>query len=144
MTVTRDVIYDLLPAYFAGEVSADTRALLEEFFAGDPEFGRMAERFRTLMQERPRDDAARRETTAFDRARARVKFRLAAGAWGLGAVFAVEKPSHMNGVNTLSIQFFDRAGAAALKVFFNFGGKPTPERETRFQDMRERFVSPTP
>jgi putative hemin transport protein len=60
----------------------------------------------------------------------------------LGAVFAVEKPSHMNGTPTFSIQFFDRAGAAALKVFFNFGGKATQERETRFQEMRERFRQP--
>ena len=46
MNVTREVIYDLLPAYFAGEASADTRALVEEFFATDPELGRMAARFR--------------------------------------------------------------------------------------------------
>ena len=37
MNVTREVIYDLLPAYFAGEASADTRALVEEFFATDAE-----------------------------------------------------------------------------------------------------------
>src|SRR5215813_423931 len=35
----------------------------------------------------------------------------------LAAVFAVEKPGHMDGVATRSIQFFDRTGAAALKVF---------------------------
>jgi putative heme iron utilization protein len=57
----------------------------------------------------------------------------------LGAVFAVEKPSHMNAVPTFSVQFFDRAGAAALKVFFNFGGRATPEREKQFAAMRERF-----
>jgi putative hemin transport protein len=57
----------------------------------------------------------------------------------LGAVFAVEKPSHMNGMKTYSIQFFDKGGAAALKVFFNFGDKAAPQRETRFQEMRERF-----
>lgn len=57
----------------------------------------------------------------------------------LGAAFAVEKPSHMNGVKTFSIQFFDKAGAAALKVFFNFGDKAPPDREARFQDMRQRF-----
>lgn len=57
----------------------------------------------------------------------------------LGAIFAVEKPSHMNGVKTYSIQFFDKLGAAALKVFFNFGDKAKPERETRFVDMRERY-----
>ncbi len=57
----------------------------------------------------------------------------------LGAAFAVEKPSHMNGVNTYSIQFFDRTGAAAFKVFLNFGGKLTPELHARFAELRERF-----
>jgi anti-sigma factor RsiW len=40
--ITRDVVGDLLPAYFSGEASADTRALVEEFFAQDPEFERLA------------------------------------------------------------------------------------------------------
>src|SRR5437870_5208308 len=38
----------------------------------------------------------------------------------LAAAFAVEKPGHMDGTATRSFQFFDRAGAAALKVFLNF------------------------
>ena len=54
MKVTGDVVLDLLPAYFAGEVSADTRALVEEFFATDSDFGRMAERFRPLGEEQRR------------------------------------------------------------------------------------------
>lgn len=44
MNPTRDLITDLLPAYFSAEASADTRALVEEFFAQDPEFERMARR----------------------------------------------------------------------------------------------------
>ncbi len=32
----------------------------------------------------------------------------------LAAVFAVEKPGHMGGVDTSSFQFYDRAGAAAF------------------------------
>ena len=36
MTVTRDVVRDLLPAYLSGEASADTRRLVETFLAGDP------------------------------------------------------------------------------------------------------------
>ncbi|MBL8796087.1 MAG: heme degradation protein [Planctomycetia bacterium] len=59
----------------------------------------------------------------------------------LAAIFAVEKPSHMTGVNTLSVQFFDRAGAAAFKVFLNFGGKATPEMARHFDDLRQRFRS---
>ena len=37
MKVTRDVIHDLLPAYLAGEASADTIALVEEFLRQDPD-----------------------------------------------------------------------------------------------------------
>jgi putative hemin transport protein len=57
----------------------------------------------------------------------------------LAAVFAVTKPGHMDGTATRSIQFFDQAGAAALKVFLNFGGPITPEREAQFIDLQARF-----
>jgi anti-sigma factor RsiW len=40
--VTRDVIIDLLPAYFSGEASEDTRRLVESYFERDPELARMA------------------------------------------------------------------------------------------------------
>jgi hypothetical protein len=43
MTVTRDVVRDLLPAYFGGEASADTRRLVETFLAGDPALAEEAE-----------------------------------------------------------------------------------------------------
>ena len=92
MKVTRDVVYDLLPAYFAGEVSADTRSLIKEFFATDPEFGRMAEKFGALMEERSRrgseDTEADRERTALNRAIRRSKLRQSSMAWALGAVLA--------------------------------------------------------
>jgi len=42
MIVDREVIIDLLPAYFSGEASAPTRALVEEYFRQDPDFERMA------------------------------------------------------------------------------------------------------
>jgi len=57
----------------------------------------------------------------------------------LAAAFAVEKPGHMDGMATRSFQFFDQAGAAALKVFLNFGGPIPPEREARFIDVRKKF-----
>jgi putative heme utilization carrier protein HutX len=57
----------------------------------------------------------------------------------LGAAFAVEKPSHMTGVNTLSIQFYDQQGASAFKVFLNFGGKAAPEQAASFQSIRDEF-----
>ena len=36
MKITRDVVTDLLPLYVAGEASADTRALVEEYLLEDP------------------------------------------------------------------------------------------------------------
>jgi putative heme iron utilization protein len=57
----------------------------------------------------------------------------------LAAAFAVEKPGHMDGTATRSFQFFDQAGAAAFKVFLNFGGPIPPERAARFVELRARF-----
>jgi putative heme utilization carrier protein HutX len=57
----------------------------------------------------------------------------------LAAAFAVEKPGHMDGTGTRRFQFFDRAGAAALKVFVNFGGPIPPDREAQFNEVRTRF-----
>lgn len=57
----------------------------------------------------------------------------------LAAVFAVEKPGHMDGLATRSFQFFDRTGAAAFKVFLNFGGPLPPERAAQFLALRSQF-----
>lgn len=57
----------------------------------------------------------------------------------LAAAFAVEKPGHMDGMATRSFQFFDQTGAAAFKVFLNFGGPIPPEREARFIELRTKF-----
>jgi putative hemin transport protein len=55
-------------------------------------------------------------------------------------VFAIQKPGHMDGVNTLSFQFFDERGAAGFKVFLTFGGKAPPaEKVAQFEAIRERF-----
>ena len=59
----------------------------------------------------------------------------------LASAFAVEKPGHTDGVPTLSVQFYDRQGAAALKAFLSFGGAPpSPERRRWFDDLRRRFA----
>jgi hypothetical protein len=39
MTISRNVILDLLPLYLAGEASEETRALLEQYLRENPEFG---------------------------------------------------------------------------------------------------------
>jgi hypothetical protein len=41
MNVTREVILDLLPVYLAGEASAATRALVEEYMKADEEIARL-------------------------------------------------------------------------------------------------------
>lgn len=93
MPVTRDVIYDLLPAYFSGDLSADSRALIQEFFTTDPEFGRMAERFRTLHDDHLVDDEQREsdaamERATFDQMKSRLRRRQAVAVWGMGAFVA--------------------------------------------------------
>ncbi len=58
----------------------------------------------------------------------------------LAHVFAVQKPSHMDGVNTLSVQFFDPAGSSAFKVFLTFGGKAPPANKVQaFEQLRDRY-----
>jgi hypothetical protein len=42
MKLQREVIIDLLPAYFSGEASAATRALVEDYFREHPDFERSA------------------------------------------------------------------------------------------------------
>jgi hypothetical protein len=42
MKITREVVKDLLPAYFSGEASADTHSLVEEYFREDRAFEREA------------------------------------------------------------------------------------------------------
>ena len=57
----------------------------------------------------------------------------------IGAVFAVEKPGHLDGKKTLSFQFFDRSGHAAFKAFLGFGGGIPPEKAERFVQVRDAF-----
>jgi putative heme iron utilization protein len=58
----------------------------------------------------------------------------------LAAVLAVQKPGHMDGVNTLSFQFFDKRGSSSFKVFLTFGGSaPTEARMEQFTGIVQRF-----
>lgn len=58
----------------------------------------------------------------------------------LASVFAVEKPSHMDGVNTISFQFYTAEGNAAFKVFLSFGNTPpAPERVKFFEEAKTLF-----
>lgn len=50
MSVTRDVVTDLLPVYFSGEASEDTRQLVENYFHENPEFERVARKAATPLE----------------------------------------------------------------------------------------------
>ncbi len=64
-------------------------------------------------------------------------------SWELASVFAFRKPSHLDGHESLSFQFFDRRGSAAFKVFLNFGGKdPAPELMKTYNELIEKFRKP--
>ena len=42
MNITREVVTDLLPIYFSGEASSDTKLLVDEYFHENPDFERLA------------------------------------------------------------------------------------------------------
>jgi len=42
MNITREVMTDLLPVYFSGEASEDTKQLVEIYFRENPDFERIA------------------------------------------------------------------------------------------------------
>ena len=95
MKITRDVIYDLLPGYFAEEVSADTRALIDEFLATDPEFARMTTRFRRLFDERSSGSGsgdATLERERFKRVRSLAEARQISAAFALAYTLAALFP----------------------------------------------------
>lgn len=71
MKVTRDVIVDLWPSYETGLASADSRALVEEFLAGDPELREQLrasdEALERLLQPPPVTPPREMEKAALDR-----------------------------------------------------------------------------
>ena len=50
MNVTREVVTDLLPTYFSGEASGDTKVLVEDYFRQDPDFERIARNAATPLE----------------------------------------------------------------------------------------------
>jgi hypothetical protein len=69
MNITRDVVRDLVAVCLAGEASADTRALVEDWLRSDPELAAQVDRARGLdlpVVAAPEPTAEKR---AFDRTR---------------------------------------------------------------------------
>jgi predicted anti-sigma-YlaC factor YlaD len=73
MNITRDVVTDLLPLYFAGEASPDTRALLEEYLQQNPAFAAavrtQAERSVAMLADVVASPPLTAEKAAFERVR---------------------------------------------------------------------------
>src|SRR5437763_1261081 len=49
MNITENIVRDLLPLYFDGECSPDTRALVETWFAQHPAFAQAAQKSSTAL-----------------------------------------------------------------------------------------------
>ena len=79
MNITKDVINDLLPVYLAGEASADTRALLEDYLRNDPalaaEVRAQAEKSAALLSSLAAAPPPDQEVATFDRIRRYNKYR---------------------------------------------------------------------
>ena len=102
MNPTQDVITDLLPLYFSGEASADTRTLIEEYFAANPEFERMARRMAenfNALRSSPVSNSEELEKRALMRTRTEVRAKnmsLGVVVAGILAIF-VMFTSHATG-----------------------------------------------
>ncbi len=69
MEITRDVILDLLPLYVAGEVSEDTRKLVEAYLETDDDLKRLAERVEIKgLKEVPMSDQKELSLEAYEQA----------------------------------------------------------------------------
>jgi hypothetical protein len=71
MSITRPVVLDLWPVYVSGEASAETRALVEDYLHGDPEFAQQLREnpLSTIAPPLPPD----LEASAFARTRKRLR-----------------------------------------------------------------------
>ena len=93
MTITRDVILDLLPIYTAGEASADTRALVEQYLQRDPSLAAQAraalhDPLTGVPPAGPSPDAALRSVTRTRRLLTLQRWLLAWALTGTGSAFS--------------------------------------------------------
>ena len=75
MNITRDVVTDLVTVYLAGDASADTRAVVEDWLRSDPELAAQVDRARRLELPAVAAPAPTVEKRAFDRTRRRLRGR---------------------------------------------------------------------
>ena len=80
--ISRDVVLDLLPAYLSGEVSGDTRTLIETYMKQDPEFAaQVKEESKAIFAPSPSRAMPDREMEAMRRTKRLLRRR----GWFMGA-----------------------------------------------------------
>ena len=116
MTITRDIVIDLLPVYEAGEASADTRAAVEAFLAQDSELARIVKAARSA----PAAPAARTAASVPEgerKAVERTRKALRRKAWTLAfAIFFTFLPFTLGFLGG-DIVFFMWRDAPAARLF---------------------------
>ncbi len=75
MKITQDVIKDLLTVYLAGEATADTRALIEDWLRTDPELARQVNQARNADLPAVPPLPPTIEKRALDRTRRQLRWR---------------------------------------------------------------------
>ena len=80
MTVTRDVIGDLLTVYLAGDAGSDTRALVEDWLQSEPELARQVELARQTDLPHVPALPPGTEKVALDRTRRQLRWRCSCSA----------------------------------------------------------------
>ncbi|KAB2922677.1 MAG: zf-HC2 domain-containing protein [Bacteroidetes bacterium] len=112
MTITKDIITDLLPAYLSGECSADTTRLVEGYLRTDAPFAAEVQRMRTApLPALSAPDAGRsEELRSLKRTRSLLNWRSALMAFGF---FFSLAPFSVLHINDTTYWFFIEAPRAA-------------------------------
>jgi hypothetical protein len=89
MNITREVMTDLLPVYFSGEASEDTKQLVEIYFRENPDFERIARRAAMPLEQlrRTASVAAEAEREKRDLQWARKEFFRRRVVFGVALIF---------------------------------------------------------
>jgi hypothetical protein len=108
MKITRQVILDLLPLYLANEVSADTRALIEEYLETDPKLAKIAKQAltRDMLEDIPVPHTRDRELEAYRKAKQYIALRTIIIAIAIAAVLML-----------ILWMFFSSSSAPTMSIF---------------------------
>lgn len=87
--VTQDVIEDLLPVYLSGDVSKDTKALVEEYLRQDPQMRARLEQAKTAFPPAAPDPAIDMEKRALAATQKLFEHRFTLCIWAYAVSFAV-------------------------------------------------------